>query len=100
MRDALLLSERFSFKEIRPLNIPEGSKSERLRVVGWVQDDVGRVSIAAESICPPAEPNNQGTGVTAVESGTGPKQLRPGFLFLPCLPVDADKTRVQSKRPA
>ena len=51
MRDALLLSELISFKEIRPLSIPEGAKSERLRVVGWVQDAAGRVAIAAESVC-------------------------------------------------
>ena len=56
-RDALSNSERLSFKEIRPLNIPQGAKSERLRVLGWVQDATGRVTIAAESICPPAEPN-------------------------------------------
>jgi hypothetical protein len=56
-RDALSNSERLSFKEIRPLNIPDGAKSERLRVVGWVQDATGRVSIAAESICPAAEPH-------------------------------------------
>lgn len=55
LRDSLSNSERLSFKEIRPLNIPEGAKSERLRVVGWVQDATGRVSIAAESICPAAE---------------------------------------------
>ena len=57
MRDALLISERLSFKEIRPLNIPEGAKPERLRVVGWVQDAAGRVRIAAESFCSPAEPH-------------------------------------------
>ncbi|MBA3059442.1 MAG: hypothetical protein KJ614_07820 [Gammaproteobacteria bacterium] len=52
MRDALSIKEHLSFKEIRPLNIPEGAKSERLRVFGWVQDATGRVAIAAESICP------------------------------------------------
>ncbi len=57
LRDALSNSEQLSFKEIRPLNIPEGAKSERLRVVGWMQDASGRVSIAAESICPAAEPH-------------------------------------------
>ncbi len=57
LRDALSNSELLSFKEIRPLNIPEGARPERLRVVGWVQDAAGRVSIAAQSICPPAEPH-------------------------------------------
>ena len=51
LRDALSNSERLSFKEIRPLSIPEGAKLARLRVVGWVQDAAGRVAIAAESIC-------------------------------------------------
>lgn len=55
MRNTLSNSERLSFKEIRPLNIPEGAKPERLRVVGWMQDAAGRVAIAAESICPSEE---------------------------------------------
>ncbi|NDP39124.1 MAG: hypothetical protein GZ093_10315 [Rhodoferax sp.] len=57
MRDELSNSEHLRFKEIRPMNIPEGATPARLRVVGWVQDAAGRVAIAAESICPsePAE---------------------------------------------
>ncbi len=57
MRDALLNSEQFSFKEVRSLNIPEGAKSERLRVVGWVQDAAGRVTLAAESACRDEDPH-------------------------------------------
>ncbi len=37
--------------ESRPMNIPEGAKPERLRVVGWVQDAQGRVFAAAQSKC-------------------------------------------------
>lgn len=51
MRDALFNSEQLSFKEIRPLTIPEGATPARLRVFGWVQDGAGRVAIAAESVC-------------------------------------------------
>jgi len=40
-----------SLREIRPLNIPQGAKSERLRVLGWVQDARGRVLGAAQSVC-------------------------------------------------
>jgi hypothetical protein len=60
-RDALLISEQISFKEMRALNIPEGADPQRLRVVGWVQDARGQVMVAAESACqlkvdPPAKP--------------------------------------------
>lgn len=46
-------SEHISFKEMRPMSLPQGVKPERLRVVGWVQDATGRVSMAAESVCRP-----------------------------------------------
>jgi hypothetical protein len=55
MRDALLISEQMSFKESRPLNIPEGANPQRLRVVGWVQDARGQVMVAAESACLPED---------------------------------------------
>lgn len=60
-RDALLISEQISFKEVRALNIPEGANPQRLRVVGWVQDAAGKILTAAESACqsediPPAKP--------------------------------------------
>jgi hypothetical protein len=51
MRDALLISEQMSFKEMRALNIPEGANPQRLRVVGWVEDASGQVLVAAESAC-------------------------------------------------
>jgi hypothetical protein len=55
MRDALLISEQISFKEMRALNIPEGANPQRLRVVGWVQDAGGKVMTAAESACLPED---------------------------------------------
>lgn len=50
---ALSIADRLVFREIRPLNIPQGASPERLRVVGWVQDARGRVLTAAQSVCAP-----------------------------------------------
>ncbi|MDD2880441.1 MAG: hypothetical protein PHQ58_08375 [Rhodoferax sp.] len=55
MRDPLQNTEQINYKELRPMNIPQGARPERLRVVGWVQDAVGRVLLAAESTCPPED---------------------------------------------
>ena len=49
-------SEQQVWREMRPLSIPAGATPERLRVVGWVQDDRGRVVVAAQSVCLPAQP--------------------------------------------
>jgi hypothetical protein len=54
-RDALLISEQMSFKEMRALNIPDGANPQRLRVVGWVQDASGQIMIAAQSACQPED---------------------------------------------
>ncbi len=43
--------ERFTGSELRPMRFPEGALPERLRAVGWVQDDQGRVVAAAQSVC-------------------------------------------------
>jgi hypothetical protein len=56
-REQLLKTERIIFRDMRPLNIPEGAAPERLRVVGWVQDARGRVLTAAQSVCVPPEPS-------------------------------------------
>lgn len=40
-----------AFTESRPMAVPEGSHSERLQVLGWVQDGQGRVIAAARSTC-------------------------------------------------
>jgi hypothetical protein len=42
------------FVESRPMRIPEGARPDRLRVVGWVEDDQGRVKAIAQSRCAPA----------------------------------------------
>jgi hypothetical protein len=39
--------------ESRPMQIPEGAKGNRLRVIGWVEDARGRVVAAAQSVCRP-----------------------------------------------
>ena len=33
------------------MRVPEGAQAQRLRVVGWVQDEQGRVIAAAQSAC-------------------------------------------------
>ncbi len=40
--------------ESRPMQLAEGTKGERLRVIGWVQDAQGRIQGIAQSVCPPA----------------------------------------------
>jgi hypothetical protein len=50
-REKLSKSEQLLFYELRPLNIPQGARPERLRVVGWVQDGNGQVLSAAQSVC-------------------------------------------------
>ena len=50
-REELSKSEQLLFYEMRPLNIPQGARPERLRVVGWVQDVNGQVLSAAPSVC-------------------------------------------------
>lgn len=39
--------------ESRPMSIPEGAKTERLRVVGWVEDARGHIRAIAQSRCVP-----------------------------------------------
>lgn len=39
------------FFEARSMNIPQGAKPERLRVIGWVEDARGQVVAAAQSRC-------------------------------------------------
>ena len=40
-----------SWRETRPMSIPEGARAERLRLVGWVQDGQGRILQLAQSRC-------------------------------------------------
>lgn len=43
-----------AFREMRPMGIPYGTTPERLRVLGWVQDEKGLLQSAAQSVCTPA----------------------------------------------
>ena len=38
--------------ELRPMRIPESARTERLGLVGWVQDADGRTVAAAQALCP------------------------------------------------
>jgi hypothetical protein len=40
--------------EARPMSIPEGVKTDRLSVVGWVEDPRGRIGAIAQSRCGPS----------------------------------------------
>lgn len=42
------------FREMRPMGIPYGTTPERLRVLGWVQNEKGQLLSAAQSVCAPA----------------------------------------------
>ena len=48
---SLQKQKQISWLERRPLSIPEGANPERLRVVGWLQDQRGRLLAAAQSAC-------------------------------------------------
>jgi hypothetical protein len=41
----------------RSMSIAEGANPERMRVVGWVEDEKGRVRVAAQSRCSPLKNN-------------------------------------------
>ncbi|HYW57600.1 MAG TPA: hypothetical protein VE934_11605 [Polaromonas sp.] len=43
--------ERLSFSDARSMDIPQGMNTERLRIIGWVQDAEGRIIGAAQSRC-------------------------------------------------
>ncbi len=51
VRKQLSKTERLKFIESRSMDIPAGTKSDRLRVIGWVQDASGRIVAAARSRC-------------------------------------------------
>ena len=57
--DSLLQKQKqISWLERRPLSIPEGANPERLRVVGWLQDQRGRLLAVAQSACRPNDGGN------------------------------------------
>jgi hypothetical protein len=45
--------DRQRLVEARPMQIPEGAKPSRLRLVGWLEDSHGRVTAIAQSRCAP-----------------------------------------------
>ncbi len=53
---SLQKQKQISWLERRPLSIPEGADPQRLRVVGWLQDQRGRLLAAAQSACRPDLP--------------------------------------------
>jgi len=50
-RKKLSKREQLNFIESRSMDIPPGMKTDRLRVIGWVEDAQGRIVAAAQSRC-------------------------------------------------
>jgi len=50
-RKQLSNKEQMRFIESRSMDIPAGMKTDRVRVIGWVEDGQGRVVAAAQSRC-------------------------------------------------
>lgn len=50
-RKQLSKEEQHRFFETRSMNIAPGANRERLRVIGWVEDEKGQVLMAAQSRC-------------------------------------------------
>jgi hypothetical protein len=50
-RKPLSKGEQNRFFDARSMSIAEGANPERMRVVGWVEDEKGRVRVAAQSRC-------------------------------------------------
>jgi len=46
-------ADRQRLVESRPMQIPEGAKPARLRVIGWLEDSQGRIRSIAQSRCAP-----------------------------------------------
>lgn len=50
-RKPLSKGEQNRFFDARSMSIAEGANPERMRVVGWVEDEKGQVRLAAQSRC-------------------------------------------------
>lgn len=50
-RKQLSKTERLTFVELRSMDIPPGMNTDRVRVIGWVEDAQGRIVAAAQSRC-------------------------------------------------
>ncbi|MGZ5194833.1 MAG: hypothetical protein ACXWJM_06175, partial [Ramlibacter sp.] len=48
-------TDRRRMVESRPMQIPEGAKPSRLRVVGWLEDSHGHIRAIAQSRCRPED---------------------------------------------
>ncbi|MBT3068871.1 hypothetical protein KKO72_18845 [Rhodoferax sp. U11-2br] len=57
---ALSNQENISLEDFRAMSLPEGTKTNRLQLLGWVQDAQGQVLAAASSLCPKEETNEPG----------------------------------------
>lgn len=55
LRKQLSKTEQNRFFDARSMSIAEGANPERMRVVGWVEDEKGRVRAAAQSRCSPPQ---------------------------------------------
>ena len=51
LRKALSKSEQDHWFDRRSMSVAEGVNPGRLKVIGWVQDDQGRILAAAQSLC-------------------------------------------------
>ena len=51
LRKALSKSEQNHWFDQRSMSVTEGVNPDRLKVIGWVQDDQGRILAAAQSMC-------------------------------------------------
>ena len=50
-RNQLSKQEQLRFVESRSMDVPAGTNTDRLKVIGWVQDASGRIVAAAQSRC-------------------------------------------------
>jgi len=50
--EALSNQEHIKLEDFRAMSLPEGTRPNRLQLLGWVQDAQGRVFTAARSVCP------------------------------------------------
>ena len=48
----LSVQESEGFREVRAMRFPEGVARSQLRVVGWIEDSLGRMDSIAVSVCP------------------------------------------------
>ena len=56
LRKQLSKTEQLRFFDQRSMRIAQGVDASRLRVIGWVEDENGRLVAAAESLCVAAKP--------------------------------------------